>query len=163
MTAEHALGLARPEVTVVTSFLGYSSRFYRRPARAPGWTALLVHPTPPASNRGGVVVPLEDDRWHVILMGAARDYPPTDPDEFAAYARSLPVPDVHNAIAAAEPLSPIYGYRNTENRLRRFDRLPRYLERFVVLGDAACCFKPGVSARLPKFLGTSAGSALSQR
>lgn len=137
-----ALGFAPPDETVVTSFLGYASQYYRRPARDPGWTALLIHPTPPASSRGGVVVPLEGDRWHVTLLGAGRDYPPTDPDEFRAYAKGLPVPDVHDAIAGAEPLSPIYGYRNTENRLRRFDRLPRYLERFVVVGDAACCFNP---------------------
>jgi len=111
------------------------------------------------------VVPLEDDRWHVILMGAARDDPPTDPDEFAAYARSLPVPDVHDAIAAAEPLSPIYGYRNTENRLRRYDRLPRYLDRFVVLGDAACCFNPAygqgmtTAAMAAELLGRCVGEA----
>jgi 2-polyprenyl-6-methoxyphenol hydroxylase-like FAD-dependent oxidoreductase len=137
-----AAGFAPPEETVVTSFLGYASRIYRRPARELGWTGLLVYPTPPESNRGGPVVALEGDRWHVILMGVGRDYPPTDPDEFTAFARSLLVPDVHDAIVGAEPLSPIYGYRNTENRLRRFDRLPRHLERFVVLGDAACCFNP---------------------
>jgi 2-polyprenyl-6-methoxyphenol hydroxylase-like FAD-dependent oxidoreductase len=160
-----AFGFEPPEETVVTSFLGYASRIYRRPPRDPGWIGLLVHPTPPASNRGGVVVALEGDRWHVILMGAARDYPPTDPDEFAAYARSLPVPDVHDAIAGAEPLSPIYGYRNTENRLRRFDRLPRYLERFVVLGDAACCFNPvygqgmTTAAMAAELLGRCVGAA----
>ena len=43
----HALGLARPEVTVVTSFLGYSSRFYRRLARAPGWTRCWFIPRRP--------------------------------------------------------------------------------------------------------------------
>jgi 2-polyprenyl-6-methoxyphenol hydroxylase-like FAD-dependent oxidoreductase len=137
-----ALGFNPPAETVVTSFLGYASRLYRRPTRRIDWTGLLIYPTPPKSNRGGVIFPIEGDRWHVILVGVGREYPPTDPDEFMAFAKSLLVPDLHKAIVAAEPLSPIYGYRNTENRLRHFDRLPRYLERFVVLGDAACCFNP---------------------
>jgi hypothetical protein len=58
------------------------------------------------------------------------------------FARSLAVPTLFNALREAQPLTAISGYRRTENRWRHFERLPRWLENFVVLGDAACAFNP---------------------
>ena len=43
---------------------------------------------------------------------------------------------------AAEPLSPIAGQRATENRLRHYDRLGRFPDGVVALGDAVCAFNP---------------------
>jgi 2-polyprenyl-6-methoxyphenol hydroxylase-like FAD-dependent oxidoreductase len=39
-------------------------------------------------------------------------------------------------------MSPVYRYRNTDNRRRQFERLRRWPERFVVVGDASCTFNP---------------------
>src|SRR5215471_7963454 len=46
------------------------------------------------------------------------------------------------AIAHAEPLTPISSYRATENRLRHYERLRVWPERFLVMGDAVCAFNP---------------------
>src|SRR5262249_18072539 len=51
-------------------------------------------------------------------------------------------PELYDAIRGAEPLTPVAGHRATENRLRHFERLPRWPEGLVVLGDAACAFNP---------------------
>jgi 2-polyprenyl-6-methoxyphenol hydroxylase-like FAD-dependent oxidoreductase len=48
----------------------------------------------------------------------------------------------YDMIKDAEPLTPIYAYRATENRLRHYERLERQLESFVVLGDGVCAFNP---------------------
>ena len=103
---------------------------------------LRVRRTPPDGTRGGLISPIEGDRWYVTLIGVSRDYPPTDEEGFLAFARSLPSPRMYEAIQAAEPLSNIYGFRHTENRLRHYDELPRYLEGFLVCGDAACAVSP---------------------
>jgi 2-polyprenyl-6-methoxyphenol hydroxylase-like FAD-dependent oxidoreductase len=139
--AESGFGVV--EETVIDPFLGYASRVYRRPAAlAADWRALVISNVPPHQPRGGVVYPIEGDRWLVTLAGIGRDYPPTDEAGFLAFARSLATPALHAAIAGAEPLSPIRGYRRTENRRRHYERLPRWPEGFVALGDAACTYDP---------------------
>jgi len=85
---------------------------------------------------------MEDGRWHVTLVGVARDYPPTDEVGFLDFARSLPTSRLYDAIRNATPLSKPSGFRRTENRVRRYDRLPHYLDGFLVLGDAAYTLNP---------------------
>lgn len=137
------LGFTPPQETIVNAFPGYASRIFRQPAGfSAGWKALYVKPVPPARTRGGMIVPIEGDRWHVVLIGMAGDYPPTDEEGFMAFARSLPTPALHEAIGAAEPLTRTYGYRRTENRTRHYERLPRFLEGLLVCGDAAYVLDP---------------------
>ncbi|GHO57751.1 hypothetical protein [Ktedonobacter robiniae] len=85
---------------------------------------------------------IEGNRWMVVLAGTKKDYPSTREDEFLAFARSLPDATLYETIKEATPISPIYGYRRTANRIRHFEQLKRYPEQFLVLGDAACCFNP---------------------
>src|SRR5262249_19764425 len=97
---------------------------------------------PPSMPRSGYVLPIENDQWMVGLMGAAGQHPPTDEDGFTAFTRSLRHPIIADALAAAEPLTPIRTYRGTVNRLCHYERMPRWPERFAVLGDAVCAFNP---------------------
>jgi flavin-dependent dehydrogenase len=138
-----ALGHQPPAETVVNSFQGYASRYYRPPAElGRDWKGLYVQQAPPGDPRGGLVSPVEGGRWLVSLIGGDGDYPPTDEAGFLAFARSLRSPALYRAIAAAEPLSPIAGQRATENRLRHYDRLRHFPDGVVVVGDAACAFNP---------------------
>jgi 2-polyprenyl-6-methoxyphenol hydroxylase-like FAD-dependent oxidoreductase len=137
------LGYTPPQETIVNAFTGYSSRLYRRPAGFnEGWKTLYVRPTPAHGTRGGVIIPIEGDRWHVTLHGMAGDHPPTSEAGFLAFAQSLPTPQFYEAIYAAEPLTEPRGYLQTENRRRHYERLPRYLEGFLVGGDAAYTLNP---------------------
>jgi 2-polyprenyl-6-methoxyphenol hydroxylase-like FAD-dependent oxidoreductase len=138
-----SLGYTPPRETIIAPFTGYTTRIYRRPAGlAENWNLLRVRRNPPDGTRGGSISPIEDNRWYVTLIGVSHDYPPTDEEGFLAFARSLPSPRLYEAIQAAEPLSNIFGFRHTENRLRHYDELPRYLESFLVCGDAVCAVSP---------------------
>lgn len=138
-----SLGYTPPRESVVNSFTGYASRLYRFPTEFTGsWKTLYIRPTPPDATRGGMILPIEGDRWHVTLIGMARDYPPTNEEGFMAFARSLPTPELYEAIKEAEPLTRVYGYRHAENRVRHYDKLPRYPEGFLVYGDAAYVLNP---------------------
>lgn len=137
------LGFAAPRVTTVNAFLGYATRTYRQPARPTrDWQMLLLSADLPAIPRGGVIQPIEGDRWIVTLAGYGKHYPPTDEAGFLAFAKTLPHPALYEAIKDAEPLTPIVGYQRTENRLLHFEELDRWPERFAVLGDAVCAFNP---------------------
>jgi 2-polyprenyl-6-methoxyphenol hydroxylase-like FAD-dependent oxidoreductase len=138
-----ALGYPRPEDTTINAFLGYASRIYQRPATLKAeWKSVLIGAMPPKVLLGGVIYPIEGDRWLVTLSGRSKDYPPTDDAGFVEFARTFANPLIYDAIKDAMPLSTIAGYRRTENRLRHYERLERFPERFVALGDAVCAFNP---------------------
>ncbi|HZS08922.1 MAG TPA: FAD-dependent monooxygenase [Blastocatellia bacterium] len=138
-----ALGYEAPAETVVNAHLGYASRLYRIPAGFKAdWKAVFLQAAPPDRTRAGIIFPVEGDRWILTLGGGDRDYPPTDEAGFRAFARSLWSPLIASSISGAEPLSPIYGNRSTQNRLRHYEHLKRWPERLIVIGDSVCAFNP---------------------
>lgn len=138
------MGYPSPPETVYHPYLGYASRLYRpTPDPERDWKGIVMAFDAPRKNlRGGVILSVEGDRWIVVLSGMGRDYPPTDPEAFLEYARGLIDPIIYETLKDAEPLSPIYGFRKDENRWRHFERLKKYPERLLILGDAACSFDP---------------------
>lgn len=136
------IGYDAPRETVVDARLGYATRWYRVPEDFEGdWTGVAVLPGWPESTRGGTLRRVEGGLWTAVLIGTGGDYPPTDPGDFLSFAASLHSPAIHDAIEGAEPVSPVYSYRRTANRLRHYEKT-RLPENFLVAGDAACVLNP---------------------
>ncbi len=137
------LGYEAPEEESINSGLGYASRFYARPEAFPSeWQGLIINGRPPSNPRAGLILPIDNGRWHVSLGEFAGHYPPGDEEGFLQWARDLPDPSIYEALRIARPLTPIRTYRTPENQLRHFERLQRWPEGQIVTGDAVCAFNP---------------------
>jgi 2-polyprenyl-6-methoxyphenol hydroxylase-like FAD-dependent oxidoreductase len=134
-----AHGYPTPTETVVDSSTGYATRYYELdPSSQRDWQGLVIY----TRTYGASLLPLEGGRWSVLLTGMGEHAPPTDEAGFMEFIRNLSRPDLYTALEHARPLSPIYGYRRTENRWRHYERLDRRPENFLVLGDAVCALNP---------------------
>lgn len=137
------LGYPMPQETVINAHLGYATRMYKlSPDLERDWQVLFLQAAPPKRLRAGTLFPMEGDRVLVTLWGGDHSYPSAEEADFLAFARALPSPVLAEALESAEPLSPIYCYRGTDNRLCHYDQLPQWPDNFVTLGDAVCACNP---------------------
>ncbi len=137
-----SLGFTPPPETVVNPFLGYATRRYREPKGfEAGWKVMLISHSPPNGTRLGYLAKIEGGEWIATLGGYGRGFPPLDNEGFLEFARSLPSSKFYEAIADAEPVSPIYAHRATANRLRHYEKV-KLPQGFVALGDAVCALCP---------------------
>jgi 2-polyprenyl-6-methoxyphenol hydroxylase-like FAD-dependent oxidoreductase len=144
VTRLQAAGYPKPPVTSVDAHLGYATQLVQLPAdKMPDWKTLYVMMNPPTCVRGGIMVAIEKpNTWLVTMIGAGDETPPTDEAGYLEFARRLPFSDLFDVLKVATPIAGIYGYRDTSNIRHYFERMPRFPDGLIVLGDAVCAFNP---------------------
>jgi hypothetical protein len=134
-----SIGCPLPEETTIGIDLGYATCVYAIPDDAPTeWKGIRTFAQAPQYRRGGIMLPLEGNRWMVTLGGRHGDVPPGDAEGVLTYARSLRTPTIYNAIRHAKPLDGVARYGFPESVRRHVERLDVFPRGLLPIGDAIC-------------------------
>jgi 2-polyprenyl-6-methoxyphenol hydroxylase-like FAD-dependent oxidoreductase len=137
-----AAGRRPPAETSIGVNTRYASTLFERKDIWNNYKGVFTFPNAPEESRGGLILPAENKRNQVILVGRGSEIPATDGNEFLSYARKLPTLTVYNAIRNAKRLTEITPFSFPESRWRHFAQVPDFPGGLIPIGDAICRFNP---------------------
>lgn len=122
--------------------LAYASRHYVL-RTDPFGTDHSINPAASAAlPRGAIFTKTDSGTVELTVYGILGDHPPTDPEGFNAFVKTLAAPEIHETIVDAEPLDDVGIFKFPTTMWRRYDLLPNLPGGYLLLGDAVCTPNP---------------------
>ncbi|MEU1151154.1 FAD-dependent monooxygenase [Streptomyces sp. NPDC005863] len=136
------LGYEAPRESTAGARTTYVSTVFAPPVgHVADWQGLLLMASPGHPHQG-TLTPIEGGRWSVTLCWSDGRPPPADHTALLHAAAALRHPLLHDVIEAATPLGPLYTCTQADHRWRHYEKLRRFPDQFLVLGDALAALDP---------------------
>ena len=122
--------------------VGYTTGIFEHPGKWPYKGKMLLYGSIPTEVDGILVLPIENGREQVTLVGRFGDFPPRNLAGFRAFASRLEDPAIPAFLNDAKLTGPLRSYRMKASLWRHYDRMERFPEGFLPMGDTVTNFNP---------------------
>lgn len=137
-------GYPTPEESTIKIDIMYVTILFERKKMPEGKKIETISYTPdaPKEKLGAVLMPIENDRWVLTLIGLRGAEPPQNEDELLNFLKALPISELYDIISNTTRLTDFVVYKYPNSVRRHYEKLNKFPGSYLVLGDAVSSFNP---------------------